>query len=96
MSVESLLSGVPVPELIPVRRSFARPRLLDVEGELRRRIRTRWRPGRRARLVRIRNTKTLDVVQVSAALRDDVDRDSRLRREGGPSAMAFDEHGDLL
>jgi hypothetical protein len=50
----------------------------------------------RVRLVRIRNTKTLDEIQVSPALGDEVDRDPRLQREGGPSPMPFDDRGDLL
>jgi hypothetical protein len=166
MSVDGLLAGVPLPAMLRVEQRFARPRLHDVEDELRHRIRGALAPGAlrgrsvavgvgsrladfttgrayrklrfeqtypnaltttvpttvkipmvlandrlaiqaaiktsgapdksRVRLVRIRNTKTLDVVQVSAALGDDVDLDARVRREGAPFAMAFDEHGDLL
>jgi hypothetical protein len=60
-------------------------------------IKTSGAPDKgRVRLVRIRNTKTLDEIQVSAALGHDVDRDPRLQRTAELGAMAFDGRGDLL
>jgi hypothetical protein len=44
-SIERILADVPLPEVTAVRQRFERPRLDDVEGELRRRIRAALTPG---------------------------------------------------
>lgn len=53
------------------------------------------RDKRQVRLVRIKNTKAVDAIHVSTALRDEVARHPALHAEGAPCAMGFDEHGAL-